>query len=216
MAEREHMDNTIEAAERWSFEPGHTQVRFRARHMMVTYVDGLLKDIRGSLHWNRNKPGQASCEAVIDATQIWTGEAKRDAHLRSEDFFDTERHPEITFRSSEVKVGSETELEVAGMLSMRGAELPVVLNTTCIGEWSTAYWESKGDEWRDFGPVRRVGFTADLRLNRQRWGVSWQDRVEHGGVVVSDDIDVRIDVEALLDADVARAEEAVRRWKAGL
>lgn len=105
---------------RWVFEPGHTAVEFCVRHMMVTHVRGHFKDVHGSLEWDAARPEGARLEAVIDARRLWSGEPDRDAHLRSGDFLDVERFPEITFRSTSVKVLSENEAVVIGDLAIRG------------------------------------------------------------------------------------------------
>jgi polyisoprenoid-binding protein YceI len=92
---------------KWEFEPGHTAAEFRAKHMMVTWVRGLFKDVHGAVDIDFENPTNSSFEAVIDATRLRTGEPERDAHLRSADFFDVEHHPRITFKSTGVKqVGS--------------------------------------------------------------------------------------------------------------
>lgn len=199
---------------KWTFEPGHTEVRFRARHMMVTYVEGLFKDVHGRMELDRQDPERASCEVVIETKKLWTGEEQRDAHLFSADFFDAEQHPKITFRSTGVKQRSETELSVTGDLTIRGVTKPVCMAVTVVGSWDTPYWESKGDDWKNFGPIRRVGFTGTLTVNRHDWGVSWQDHMDEVGVVVSDEIELRIDAEALSDEDVTRAEQEAKAWKA--
>ncbi|MGI5339688.1 YceI family protein [Streptomyces sp. CA-181903] len=184
---------------RWFFEPGHTGVQFRARHMMVTYVRGHIKDVHGSLVCDPEDPEHARVEATIDATQVWTGQPQRDAHLRSADFFDVEHHPTWTFASTQVRRLSSTEFGLDGDLTVRGVTRPVSLDVTYLGQWDTPWWE----DGRDQGPRRRAGFTGRTRINRQDFGVSWNDTVDRGGVVVSDLIDVRVDVEAVLDADAA-------------
>nr|WP_237296915.1 YceI family protein [Streptomyces sp. 3211] len=116
---------------------------------------------------------------------MYTGQPQRNAHLRSADFFDVEHHPTWTF------VGSLT-----GDLTVRGVTRPVTFDVTYLGQWDTPWWE----EGRDFGPRRRAGFTARTRINRHDFGVSWNDAVGRGGVVVSPTVDVVVDVEAVLEA----------------
>ena len=93
---------------RWTFEPGHTAAEFRARHMMVSYVRGAFKNVHGTLEFDPESPRLSSVQATIEATGIWTGEPKRDAHLRSPDFLDVEKFPQITFKGD--KVGSDTSV----------------------------------------------------------------------------------------------------------
>jgi polyisoprenoid-binding protein YceI len=181
---------------KWFFEPSHTGAEFRARHMMVAYVRGQLKNVHGLLEVDPDEPEKARIEATIDATQVDTGQPQRDAHLRSADFFDVEHHPTWTFAGSRVRQLSATEFEVTGDLTVRGVTSPVTLDVTYLGQWDTPWWE----EGRDLCPKRRAGFTATTRINRHDFGVSWNDVVDRGGVVVSDMIDVRVDVEAVLEA----------------
>ncbi|TXS48580.1 polyisoprenoid-binding protein [Streptomyces sp. uw30] len=181
---------------RWFFEPGHTGAEFRARHMMVTYVRGQLKNVHGRLHVDPDEPEKARVNATIDATQVYTGQPDRDAHLRSADFFDVEHHPTWTFVGSSVHQLSATEFEVTGDLTVRGVTRPVVFDVTYLGQWDTPWWE----DGRDRGPRRRAGFTATTRINRHDFGVSWNDLVDRGGVVVSSMVDVVVDIEAVLEA----------------
>ncbi|MFI0819333.1 YceI family protein [Streptomyces sp. NPDC021098] len=183
------------AITRWFFEAGHTAAEFKARHMMVTYVRGQFKNVQGSIEVDPDNPEDARIEATIDATQVYTGQPQRDAHLRSADFFDVEHHPTWTFTGTGVTQLSETEFEVAGDLTVRGVTRRVPLHVTYLGQWDTPWWE--GDQ--DLGPRRRAGFLATGRVNRHDFGVSWNDTVDRGGVVVSDLVDITLDVEAVLD-----------------
>jgi polyisoprenoid-binding protein YceI len=191
----------------WSFEPGHTEVEFRARHMMVTWVRGLFKDIHGRVELHRDDPLASTFEGEIDATKIWTGEADRDAHLRSSDFFDVENYPTIGFRGRFVERTGVDHYRAVATLTLRGVTREVSLDVAYLGQWATPYWV--GDENR--GEMRRLGFEARTKVNRHDFGVSWQDELPGGGVVVSNEIELVLDVEAILDEDLERvgAGEAV-------
>ena len=182
----------------WIFEPGHTEAGFRARHMMVTWVRGLFKDVRGSVEFDPERFLDTTFEGRMEATKIWTGEPERDAHLRSADFFDVENHPEITFRGRLAERIGAASFKAEADLTIRGTTRPVTMDVAWLGEWSTPFWE--GDENR--GEMRRIGFEGTTRVNRHEFGVSWQDEIPGGGVVVSNEIDVVLDIEAILLDDL--------------
>jgi polyisoprenoid-binding protein YceI len=182
----------------WTFEPGHTEAGFRARHMMVTWVHGLFKDIHGQLALDWDDPLSATFSGVIDATKIWTGEPARDAHLRSPDFFDVENHPEITFSGRLTERTGDIDFKAEADLTIRGITRQVPLDVSFLGRWKTPFWV--GDENK--GTLTRIGFEATTRINRHEFDVSWQDEIPGGGVVVSNAIDVTLDIEAILDADL--------------
>lgn len=184
----------------WTLEPGHTEAGFRARHMMVTWVRGLFKDIHGKLDFDPEDPLSASFEGWIDARKVWTGEPIRDEHLRSADFFDVERYPTIFFRGRCLARTGVRSGTVVAEVTIRGVTLDVPLDVTYLGQWETPFWV--GDENR--GMLRRIGFEARTRINRHDFGVSWQDQLPGGGVAVSNDIEVVLDAEALLDGDLER------------
>jgi polyisoprenoid-binding protein YceI len=166
--------------------------------MMVTWVRGLFKDIRGSAEFAPQSCMDTTFEGRIDATKLWTGEPERDAHLRSADFFDVDKHREIRFAGRLTERIGESHFIAESDLTIRGVTRTIPLDVAWLGGWSTPWWE--GDENR--GEMRRVGFEATGRLNRHDFGVSWQDELPGGGVVVSNEIDLVIDVEAILLDDL--------------
>jgi polyisoprenoid-binding protein YceI len=182
----------------WTFEPGHTEAGFRARHMMVTWVHGLFKDIHGKLYFDWDQPLTASFDGVIDATKLWTGQPERDAHLRSADFFDVENHPRITFAGRLTERTGDISYKAEAELTIRGITRPVKMDVSYLGRWQTPFWVMDENK----GQLTRIGFEAKTRIDRHDFGVSWQDEIPGGGVVVSNEIDVTLDIEAILDADL--------------
>jgi polyisoprenoid-binding protein YceI len=181
----------VDPAATWIFEPGHTEAEFRARHMMVTWVRGLFKDIHGQIQLDWDRPLEARFEGEIDATALWTGQPQRDEHLRSADFFDVENHPSITFAGGFTERTGSTSFKGEAELTVRGVTLTVPLDVHYLGEWKTPFWVDGENK----GTLRRIGFEATTRINRHDFGVSWQDEVPGGGVVVGNHVDVALDIE---------------------
>lgn len=186
---------------RWTFEPGHTAAEFRARHMMVSYVRGAFKNVHGTLEFDPDSPRLSSVQATIEATGIWTGEPQRDAHLRSPDFLDVESFPQITFKGDHVELSGNHDYVVTGELTIRGVTRSVSLTVSYLGQWQTPWWEEEGGEWVDKGPRLRAGFVATTEINRHDFGVSWNNTMDRGGVVVGDAVSITIDVEAVRESD---------------
>ncbi|HXE76024.1 MAG TPA: YceI family protein [Candidatus Xenobia bacterium] len=179
----------------WTFEPGHSAAEFRCKHMMVTWVRGHFKNVRGTMRFDPGDPAAATVEASFEAASIWTGEPDRDAHLRSADFLDAANHATITFKSTSVTSCGPNEYRVAGNLTLRGVTRPVLLDVTYLGQWQTPFWVGNEDK----GPVTRAGFVAETRINRHDFGVSWNGALDHGGIVVGDEVFITLDIEALQD-----------------
>jgi polyisoprenoid-binding protein YceI len=180
---------------KWILEPGHTAAEFCARHMMVTYVRGHFKNVRGAIVFDPANPRAASAEVTIDAAGIWTGDPDRDAHLRSADFLDVERYPKITFRGNRVDLVGENEAALTGELTIRGVTRKAALDVRYLGQWQTPWWENGVDQ----GPRTRAGFTATTSIDRLDFGVSWNAPLEKEGVVVGNTIEITIDAEAILE-----------------
>lgn len=177
----------------WFFEPGHTAAEFCVRHMMVCYVRGHFKNVRGKLIFDPKNLRQSSVEARIDARAVWTGEPERDAHLRSADFLDVERYPEITFRGVKVEIVGDHDCLLTGDLTIRGVSREVTFKVRYLGQWETPWWEGDVDK----GPKTRAGFVAEATINRHDFGVSWNNALDRGGVVVGNTVEITIDAEAI-------------------
>jgi polyisoprenoid-binding protein YceI len=137
---------------------------------------------------------------MIDARKLWTGEPARDEHLRSADFFDVENHPEITFQGRFRRRTGDITFKVDADVTIRGNTRTLELDAEYSGQWETPFWV--GDENR--GELRRIGFRASAQVNRHDFGVSWQDQIPGGGVVVSNEIEIVLDAEAILLGDLER------------
>ncbi|MGE5318751.1 MAG: YceI family protein [Hyphomicrobiaceae bacterium] len=186
---------------KWIFEPGHSAAEFAVRHMMVSHMRGLFKNVQGRIDFDPDEPAAAAAaEATINAAGIWTGDDARDAHLRGPDFLNVEKYPDITFRSTEVRCVGEADFKVAGDLVLCGVSRPVVLVAHYLGRWQCPYWEGG----KDLGPTTRIGFVATTAINRHHFGVSWNAPLDRGGVVVGDEVAITLDVEAILETDMQR------------
>jgi polyisoprenoid-binding protein YceI len=178
---------------KWFFEPGHSAAEFRARHMMVTWVRGSFKNVQGTLDFDPANPRQLAVETTIDASTCWTGVDARDQHLRRPDFLSCERYPQIRFKSTATEEIGPVDYRVTGDLTIRDVTRPVTLRVHYHGSWETPWWEDGVDK----GPRTRAGFVARTRFNRYDFGVNWNDTMADGGIVVSPQIDIVIDVEAI-------------------
>jgi polyisoprenoid-binding protein YceI len=179
---------------KWVFEPGHSAAEFRARHMMITWVRGSFKNIEGKLEFDPANPRSIAVETTIDTATCWTGVDARDNHLRSADFLHCERFPQIRFKSTGVDEVGPVDYRVTGDLTIRDVTQSAMLRVRYLGSWETPWWEDGVDK----GPKRRAGFVARTQIDRYDFGVNWNDAMSDGGVVVSPQIDIVIDVEAIL------------------
>lgn len=179
---------------KWVFEPGHSAAEFRARHMMITWVRGSFKNIEGTLEFDPADPRTLAVEATIRAATCWTGVEARDNHLRSADFLDCEQFPQIRFKSTRVDEVGPVDYRVTGDLTIRNATQPAILSVRYLGSWETPWWEDGVDK----GPKTRAGFVARTQIDRYDFGVNWNDTMSDGGVVVSPQVEIVIDVEAIL------------------
>lgn len=172
-------------ASAWDIDASHSVAAFSVRHLMVTNVRGELGKVSGTINLDDKDITKSTVEATIEVAAINTRDAKRDEHLRSPDFFDVAKFPNITFKSTKVeKAGAG--LKVTGTLTIRGVSREVALNVDGPAP-------AVKDPWGN----TKSGFTATVKLNRKDFGVQWNKSLDGGGVVVSDEVNVTIDLEVL-------------------
>ena len=173
----------------WAVDPAHSLVEFGVKHMMFTTVKGRFGTVSGTLVTDDANPVAASVSAEIDVASIDTREGQRDAHLRSPDFLDAEQHPTITFRSTHVAARGQGRYVVTGDLTVRGVTREVSLEAELTGRGA--------DPWGN----ERVGFAAATTINRKDFGLTWNQALETGGVLVGDEVKVVLEVQATRQPD---------------
>lgn len=182
---RDYEGSTIPAAGTYAFDPAHTTVGFSVRHMMVAKVRGHFAPPVGTFTI-ADDPKQSSVEVEIDWSTVDTGEPNRDAHLKSGDFFNVEKYPTITFRSTGVHHVKGDTWVLYGDLTIQDVSKPVTLELEVNGVGRDPYGNVK------------VGFSATTKINREEFGLSYNAVLETGGVMVGKEVTIEIDVEATL------------------
>lgn len=173
----------------YQIDSAHSAAHFSVRHMMISNVRGEFSKVSGTVRYDAETPANSSVEALIDAASINTREPDRDKHLKSPDFFDVEKYPELTFRSKSVKPAGDGELQVTGDLTIHGTTREVVLTV-----------EGPTREHKDPWGNQRIGATAATKISRKEFGVEWNMAMEAGGLVIGDEIKISIDMEAVRQA----------------
>ena len=171
----------------WQLDPAHSSVEFSVKHMMMTTVRGRFKSVQATLTGDRDHPEAAGVEATMSAASVDTGVADRDGHLRGPDFFDAERFPQITFRSTRIEGNAPKQegdrFKLAGELVIRDTTMEVVLDCE---------YEGRGtDPWGK----TRAGFHFRTELDRREWGLKWNQALETGGVLVANKVRVEGEVQ---------------------
>ena len=172
----------------WTLDASHSLAEFSAKHMMITTVRGRFGAVEGTLTLDPANPAQSLVDVQIDTASIDTRNEQRDGHLRSADFLDVETYPKITFRSTRIEGGFQTpgdRFKVYGDLTIRGATREVVLDAVYEGEGK--------DPWGG----TRVSFSAETRISRADFGLTWNVALEAGGVLVSDEIKISLEAQAV-------------------
>ena len=179
------MTTATTAVSTWVIDPSHSIAEFAVKHMMVSTVKGRFRSLEGVLTIDEANPANSSVTAAIDVASIDTGEPQRDAHLRSDDFFNAEQFPRLTFRSTRVERKSDEEWKVTGDLTIRDVTRPVTLDTEFEGQVTDAYGK------------RRAAFTATTDFSRKAFGLKWNALLETGGAVVGDKVKVTLHIAAV-------------------
>ena len=190
----------IAAPENYTIDPAHSAVGFSIRHLF-SRVPGRFTKFEGKMVVDRDDFTKGSVQFTIDAASIDTNEPARDKHLRSDAFFDVAKQPKISFVSTRVKQVAANKLQVEGNLTIRGTTKPVVLDAEVLG----------------FGPAYgggfRGGFEAHTKINRQDFGVAWNDVVEGGGAVLGDEVEITLNVEAVKEQPKTAATPAPKKGR---
>lgn len=173
---------SAQAAE-WQLDTAHSKVGFRVTHMMVTSVEGSFDELSATLDYEPGDLKNLSTEVTVQMESVDTQNGKRDDHLRNSDFFDVPNHPTMTFTSTKVKPGKDGSFDLIGDLTLRGVTKEITLHAKGLDSVVK-------DPWGNL----RVGASATGTLNRQDFGVEWNQVLEAGGFAVSDEVEMRIDV----------------------
>ncbi|HVS29870.1 MAG TPA: YceI family protein [Thermoanaerobaculia bacterium] len=176
---------TVFAAETFNIDRSHSSATFKIRHLMSN-VTGNFGEFKGMIAIDREKPASSSVEFTINPASINTGAEDRDKHLRSADFFDVEKHPEITFKSTRVASSGTKDLyNVTGNFTMHGVTREITLPVQFLGFGK--------DPWGN----ERAGFEIDTALDRKDYGITWNKALDQGGFMLSDEVKININIEAV-------------------
>jgi polyisoprenoid-binding protein YceI len=195
---------SVNTQTRWSVDLAHCEIAFKVRHLMIAYVKGTFKTFDASIYTNSDDFTTAEVDLWIDPASIFTGDAKRDEHLKSPEFFDVGRHKQITFTSSTMgKADAEGKQELWGELTMLGITKNVKLDVQFGG--------IAKDPWGN----EKAGFTLTGKIKRSEWGLVWNATIETGGVMVSDEVTISCEVELINKGqeDMTMRLEQTNRFK---
>ncbi len=174
----------------WEIDATHSQATFSVKHMMISTVRGHFEVLSGKLHIDEEHPDNSWVEAEVDAASINTRDAKRDGHLRSPDFFDVEKYPKITFKSTKVTPTGNNQYRVTGNLTMHGVTKEETFHADYSGQVKDPYG------------LQRAAFSVKGKINRKDFGLNWNVALETGGVLVGEDVNIEIDLETVQKAAV--------------
>jgi polyisoprenoid-binding protein YceI len=173
---------TAQAAETFVVDTPHSEAAFQVRHF-VTKVRGRFDDFTGTIQVDRANPTASAVELKINAATLNTAHPGRDKHLRSADFFDVEKYPEITFKSTKITPKGQNAYDVTGQFTMHGVTKEITVPVSFLGFMGS-------------GPTEKAGFSADFTLNRKDYGIVWNRALDAGGTVLGDEVFISVNIEA--------------------
>jgi len=172
------------AVSTWNLDAAHSVAEFKVKHMMISNVKGQFTKLTGTLHLDEQDITKSTVDASIETASIHTRDEQRDAHLKSADFFDVEKFPALTFKSTGIARKSEGELAVTGDLTIHGITRKVVFTV-----------EGPTPEAKDPWGHKRIGLSATTKINRKDFGLTWNAALETGGILVGDEVTITLDVQ---------------------
>jgi polyisoprenoid-binding protein YceI len=178
----------VQAADTYKVDPGHSDVSFQVRHML-TQVRGKFNEYEGTIQLDPAKMESSAVEFKVKAASIDTGAADRDKHLRTADFFDTEKFPEISFKSKSIKATGKDTYNVTGTFTMHGVSKDITLPVSFLG--------TVKDPWGN----QRAAFAAETTIDRKDYGIVWNKALDNGGALLGDDVKVAINLETVKAKD---------------
>jgi len=170
----------------WRIDSNHSAAHFAVRHMMISTVRGDFSGVKGTVTYDPKQPTQSSVDATIDCSTVNTGVAKRDGDLKGEDFFDVKRYPVMKFKSTKVETAGDGKLKVTGDLTINATTQQVVLD---VDGPTPPVRDPRGNE--------KIGLSATTTLSRKKFGITWNEVMETGGVAVADEVQVTLDLELI-------------------
>ena len=178
----------------WVIDPAHSEINFSVRHMMISTVRGRFERFSGTVNFDEAAPARTTVDVQIEAASVNTKEAKRDGHLKSPDFFDAANYPYLTFKSKRVNVVDSQHARLVGDLTIRNVTKQVVLDVEYSGQAKSPWG------------MTSAGFSAQTKINREDWGLAWNQALETGGVLVGKDITLSIEIEIVKQPEAVKVE----------
>ena len=168
----------------WKLDPAHSVAEFKVKHMMISNVKGTFTGLSGVLRLNEEDRTQSIVEVSIDVATIKTGDDQRDGHLKGADFFEVEKYPAMTFKSTNIDSTGGADYEVTGDFTLHGVTKPVTFSVEDVSEPSKDPWGN-----------HRIGLSATAKINRRDFGLVWNSALETGGILVGEDVTITLEVQ---------------------